>query len=365
MSAEAPAALKEMFNAARYRQIARLLSKIHPEFNSRRFLALTGDGHEQLSLLQRMRRTAEACQATLPPDFPEAVAILKRLAPQIEHGFVSIFLSDFVGLYGQSHFKESMAALKYFTRFGSAEYAIREFLKRDLERTLKVMAEWSLDQDEHVRRLASEGSRPRLPWSFRLEAILRNPALTQPILENLKGDPSLYVRKSVANHLNDISKDHPDLMLGWLNRWDLTDPHTRWIARQASRSLIKAAHPGSFRLFGFTKTPAVAFTRFSVAPSELKLGDQLNVAFTLTSASPKPQKLAIDYILHYRKKSGQLSPKVFKLKEVALPPRASIVVSKRQRITNFTTRVHYAGNHEVEIMVNGRILGRGRFNLSL
>jgi len=363
MPDEAPPALKEMFNAAQFRRIADLLADVHSGFDRDRFLALATDGLGDLTLIQRVRRATDATHATLPKNFVHAVAVLKNIAPQIQSGFVGIFLPDFVGQHGHDHFDESMEALKFLTPFSSAEFAIREFLKRDFARTLAVMKRWSHDDNEHVRRLASEGSRPRLPWSFRLDPVIRDPSLTQPILENLKADPSLYVRKSVANHLNDISKDHPELMLDWLNRWDLKNARSAWIARHASRSLIKAGHPRSFRLFGFTVKPAVKIFGFVVTPAKLKLGGVLTFSFTLKSLARKPQKLAVDYIVHYRKKSGQLAPKVFKLKETTLAASASMVISKRQRITNFTTRVHHAGRHEVELMINGRIVAKKGFEL--
>jgi 3-methyladenine DNA glycosylase AlkC len=365
MATDSLPALKEMFNAARFRQIADLLGNAQPGFNRKRFLSVATTGLDDLTLIQRVRRATEACHATLPKDYPESLVVLKQIAPQVQQGFVGIFLPDFVGVHGHAHFEESMDALKFFTPFSSAEFAIREFLKRDLPRTLAVMKRWSLDSDENVRRLASEGSRPRLPWSFRLDALVGDPSLTQPILENLKSDLSLYVRKSVANHLNDISKDHPELMLDWLNGWDLKNPHTAWIARHASRSLIKAGHPRSFRLFGFTSKPDIKITDFIISPTKLKLGDTLTFSFKLKSTAKKSQKLAVDYIVHYRKKSGQLSPKVFKLKEVVLAAGATLSISKRQRITNFTTRVHHAGEHEVEVMVNGKILSKRTFNLTL
>lgn len=363
MPDEAQPALKEMFNAAQFRRIADLLADVHSGFEHKRFLEHATAGLDKLTLIQRVRRATDASYATLPTDFLQAVAVLKQIAPRIQSGFVGIFLPDFIGQHGHHHFDASMDALKFLTPFSSAEFAIREFLRRDFSRTLAVMARWSLDADEHVRRLASEGSRPRLPWSFRLDAVVHNPSLTQPILENLKTDPSLYVRKSVANHLNDISKDHPELMLDWLNRWDLENSSSAWIARHASRSLIKAGHPRSFRLFGFTAKPAVKISAFAITPAKLKLGGALTFSFTLKSLARKPQKLAVDYIVHYRKKSGHLAPKVFKLKETVLATGASIAISKRQRMTNFTTRVHHAGRHEIEIMINGRVVAKKGFDL--
>jgi len=363
MSEVAPSALKDMFDAARFRQIAGLLADAHRGFDQKHFLEIATAGLDELSLTQRVRRATVACHVTLPAKYPAALRVLKKIAPKVQQGFVGIFLPDFVGVHGHAHFEESMDALKFFTLFSSAEFAIREFLKRDLSRTLRVMEQWSLDPNEHVRRLASEGSRPRLPWSFRLDAIARDPALAEKILNNLKADPSLYVRKSVANHLNDISKDHPELMLDRLVAWGLKNPHTAWIARHASRSLIKAGHPRSFHLFGFTSSVAVKLTRFTVTPTKLKLGETLTLSLTLKSGASKAQKLAVDYIVHYRKKTGQLAPKVFKLKELTLKAGETITLGKRQRITEFTTRKHYAGRHAVEIMINGKVFGSRTFEL--
>jgi 3-methyladenine DNA glycosylase AlkC len=363
MSEPAQPALKEMFNPARYRQIAALLANAHPGFDRQRFIAVATAGLDELTLIQRMRRATAAAYATLPADYPQALAVLKRIAPRMPEGFVGIFLPDFVGQHGQAHFEESMAALQFFTPFSSAEFAIREFLRRDLTRTLAVMEHWSRHENEHVRRLASEGSRPRLPWSFRLEALVTDPAPAATILENLKADPSLYVRKSVANHLNDISKDHPDWMLARLKSWDLAHPATQWIAKRAARTLIKAGHRRALGLFNFGAKPAVRLSAFSLTPARLKLGQSIEFSFTLTSTSRQTQQLAVDYVVHYVKASGATSPKTFKLREVRLGAGQQVTLRKRQTIRNFTTRKHYPGRHRLEVQINGRILVHGFFDL--
>jgi 3-methyladenine DNA glycosylase AlkC len=310
-----------------------------------------------------MRHGTHALHATLPADYPAALAVLRQLAPRITHSFVGLMLPDYVGVYGRGHFAESLVALHWFTRFSSGEFAIREFLKSDLARTLAVMERWSRDENEHVRRLASEGCRPRLPWSFRLEALVADPSPTAPILENLRADPSLYVRKSVANHLNDISREHPDWMLARLKSWDLSHPHTQWIAKRAARTLIKAGHKRTLGLFNFTGKPAVKLSDFRLAPARLTLGQALVFSFTLTSISRRPQRLAVDYLIHYVKASGGASPKVFKLCEVALEPGGRQAIGKRQTIRDFTTRKHYPGRHRLEIQINGRICARSQFLL--
>lgn len=159
--------------------------------------------------MQRLHRMTESLHGALPADYREAIGVLRMLAPRINHGFITLVLPDYVDLYGHDDFDTPMDALKFSPGFGSSEFVVREFIRRDPARTLAVMQAWSLDGSEQVRRLASEGSRPRLPWSFRLDALMADPELAAPLLENLKDDKRLYVCKSLANHLNDITKVHP------------------------------------------------------------------------------------------------------------------------------------------------------------
>lgn len=363
MAETEPKALKDIFDEKRFRLIAREVATVWPPFDSERFLEVGLRDHAQLSLLQRLRNITLALGETLPADFPEALGILYKLAPRIDKGFVSLFLPDFVGQYGQKHFEASMSALKTFTKLGSAEFAVREFLRSDLTKTLAVMKTWSLDGDEHVRRLASEGARPRLPWSFRLSAIIETPDLTLPILENLARDPSLYVRKSVANHLNDVSKDHPEWLLDMLERWPQDHPHPIWIAKRALRTLVKAGHPRALLKVGASGEAAVTVPRFDVTPKRISLGDTLTLSVELQSHSAESLRLVVDYRVHYVKKAGNTSAKVFKLKELTLDPHGRASIMRRQRIKDFTTRTHYCGEHLVELLVNGKCVGQSSFEL--
>jgi len=212
-------ALKEIFNAARLEHIAHEMRAVYPAFDAKDFLRMANDGLAELSVMQRMARVSECLQAVLPLSYEASLDVLRDLAPRLNSMFVGMFLPHYVACYGRHAFDLSLDALKYFTRFGSSEFAVRHFLRDDLERTLEVMHAWALDPDEHVRRLASEGSRPRLPWSFHLEPIQANPELAAAILDTLKADSSLYVRKSVANHLNDVTKAHPAWVLDRLEGW--------------------------------------------------------------------------------------------------------------------------------------------------
>ncbi len=358
-------ALKEMFNEARYRKMARDVAAVFPKFDQRRFLKLTLPDLKPLALLQRLRRASEALRVTLPEKYPAALAVLRDVAPGYGEGFTALVLPDFVGLYGREDFDRSLDALRFFTQFGSSEFAIREFLRLDLPRTLRVMTKWSRDKDEHVRRLASEGCRPRLPWSFQLRELINDPSPVAPILENLRADPSLYVRKSVANHLNDITKDHPAWVLERLGRWDLENKHTAWIAKRALRTLIKKGDRAALAVIGAGARADIQLGSFAVAPRQLKLGDELTMKCALASTARQPQRLVIDYVIHYVKQSGTASEKVFKWKEVTLAPGAVLELAKRQRIRDFTTRKHHAGEHRVELMVNGERVASGGFLLAL
>lgn len=361
---QAAPALKEIFNAARLQHIAEETAAVYPKFDVGMFLSRASEGLDGLSVMQRLNRVSQSLHAGLPADYPKALEILKKLAPRLNSAFVSMILPEYVALYGQQDFERSMQALKFFTGFGSSEFAVRHFLRLDFPRALELMRDWSSDPDEHVRRLASEGSRPRLPWSFRLENLMLDPSPVLPLLGNLKADDSLYVRKSVANHLNDITKDNPDRVLDMIEGWSLEDPRTAWIARHALRSLIKKGDRRALTIMGAGAEAQVRIDGLTVTPQALRLGERVNLSFRLHSTREVRQRLIIDYAIHYVKKSGGTSAKVFKLKTMVLEPGESVTVTREQQIRNFTTRVHYAGKHELDILINGECLARTWFDLT-
>jgi 3-methyladenine DNA glycosylase AlkC len=363
-STGAAPALKEIFNRERLSQLARETAAVWPRFDGERFLTLATAGLDDLGIMQRMRQAAVSLRETLPRDFPEALAILKELAPRIGHNFAAITLPEFVALYGQKHFDLSLEALKFFTPFGSSEFAIRHFLVADFDRAIVAMRGWAEDENEHIRRLASEGSRPRLPWSFQLRNLIADPSPTGPILERLKADPSLYVRKSVANHLNDIGKDHPNLLVERVSGWNLENRHTAWIVRHALRTLIKKGDSRALALIGTTGKAEISIEAFAVVPARIKLGERITTWAKLSSTSKAAQRLVIDYAVHYPKKNG-ISRKVFKLKEADLLPGADCELAISQTVKDFTTRKHNAGFHRVELMVNGEAVAESGFDLTI
>jgi 3-methyladenine DNA glycosylase AlkC len=225
------------------------------------------------------------------------------------------------------------------------------------------MRAWADDGDEHVRRLASEGSRPRLPWSFRIPALVADPAPVLPILAALNADSSAYVRKSVANHLNDISKDHPGWIMDVLEAWPLQQAATAWISKQALRTLIKKGDRRALGLVGAGAKAEVRLGSLRITPRDLALGDRIGISVVVHSTAQHAQRLVVDYAIHYVKKGGAASPKVFKWKTFDLPAGGIARLAREQDIRNFTTRTHYGGKHEVDILVNGECLARSSFTL--
>ncbi len=357
--------LKEMFNRAYFERLAEEVERAAPKIKRAVLIKDLLHGNDTRELNARMRHASITLRQHLPADFRKAVGVLREVAPRMPKGYTALLYPDLVGQFGHDHPALSLDALKYFTSFGSSEFAVREFFRRNVNGTLKQMRLWAEDESEHVRRLASEGSRPRLPWSFRLDAVLKDPKLTTPILERLCADDSLYVRKSVANHLNDFSKDHPAYMINVLRSWDRKHPHTAWIAKHASRTLIKAGNVDALELFAFDSKVKVRVDDLIISPKRLELGGTLEFSFTVVSEVAREQQLVVDYAIHYRKAGGGTSRKVFKLKEAQLGPLASLNISKRQRIVDFSTRKHYPGEHLVEVLVNGKERAKATFILKI
>lgn len=353
--------LKEMFGVSYYQNLTKVLSSVYKPFKTESFLREVTHNLESRSLNERMRHTAQVLQIHLPSDYERSLCILKDTIPLLSQGYTALVFPEFVSLFGQEQYTTSLEALKYFTRFGSSEFAIRTFLKQDVEGTLKVMYAWSEDENVHVRRLASEGSRPRLPWSFKLDTIIQKPALTKPILDNLRTDEELYVRKSVANHLNDQTKDAPAYVIDLIKSWDTSHPLTAWIVKRGCRSLLKQGDRRSMDIFNLTKNAKVVVKNFSIPRKTIRLNQTLEFEFVLVSKKLTSQRLMIDYRIHYCKKSGVQLPKVFKLKEVILGAGEELTFTKKQRFMDFTTRKLYSGTHRIELIVNGVVVAKKEF----
>jgi 3-methyladenine DNA glycosylase AlkC len=366
--------LKNHFGAAVPRHIARMIEASFPRFESRAFLRDVLEGYEPLELMPRGWKIARALREHLPKDYPRAVDILLsslEAGPRYEPTSAAMapFLymphTMFVMEYGLEHFEVSMRAQHALTQRFTAEFSIRPFLEKHPEATLARLKRWTTDPSTHVRRLVSEGTRPRLPWAPRLRAFQADPRPVLELLELLKDDPELYVRRSVANNLNDIGKDQPELLVKTAKRWmrDAT-PERRWIVRHALRSAVKRGEKGALEVLGFGARARVSLRGTSITPKQAVIGDSLRVSLEIVNGASKRQRVLADLRVHFVKASGRSSPKVFKLKTMDLAPGESARLGKTIVLRDLTTRKHHPGDHEVEALLNGRALPLGRFSLS-
>ncbi|TDL83431.1 DNA alkylation repair protein [Peribacillus frigoritolerans] len=344
-------ALKNIYNEAFIERLIFAIEQEYPLFDSEQFRVLFfEDGWEDLALKQRMRKITVVLKHSLPDDYEEALRILYKIAPQFS-GLGGIIFPDYVEQYGLQNWEKSMHALAYFTEFSTSEFAVRPFLLKDPNRMLDQMLTWSTHSNEHIRRLASEGSRPRLPWGTAVPSIKEDPQQTLPILENLKNDESLYVRKSVANHLNDISYTHAHIVLKIAKEWSGKNKKTDWIIKHACRSLMKKGNREALALFGYADDSRITIDCLTLHPDAIQIGDSIQMTFELSSESTI--SVRVEYAIDYVKARGQRNRKVFMLKTAILKQGENHIISKTHHFKDLTTRKHYQGIHTLSIIVNG------------
>lgn len=260
-------------------------------------------------------------------------------------------------------FDDGLALLAELTPRLTGEFAIRRLLGHDLDRALKAVLGWTAHPDEHVRRLASEGTRPYLPWAVRVPGLARRPEVTLPVLNALYRDPSEYVRRSVANHLNDLARDAPGTVVATAREWlSAADGNTGWVVRHGLRTLVKKGDPDALALLGFAPAQ-VAVSGPRLDRKVVTVPGELTFTFEISNTGTQDVRLAVDYRVHYRKANGGLSAKVFKVSTVTLAPGRSRSFSKRHAFRQMTTRVHYPGLHALELQINGDVHGRAEFQL--
>lgn len=362
-----PDALKDsLYSHQSFDDVAAAFDQVYPAFDHEAFFALIYDETwEQRTLIERMRHIPKVLRELLPADYRTALEILKQAAPLLgQHVFHAISFSEFVPMYGLSDWKASLPALAYFTRYGSSEQAVRPFILQDTSRMMAQMLAWTGDDNEHVRRLASEGCRPRLPWGTAFAAFKKDPSPILPILERLKNDPSEYVRRSVANNLNDIAKDNPAVVIEVLQRWRVdAGDNVQWVIQHALRSLVKAGHPEALGLLGYTNGADVTVKALTLSANSVSMGEMFKFSAEIESQGNQPQSLVIDYVVYFMKANGKQSPKVFKLTKKAIQPGETLKIEKKVTFHPITTRVYYAGEHAIALKINGAESQRAPFHL--
>ena len=358
-----PEPLKNLYSHQLVQTLATVLHHHYPEFDEEGFIKSVFNPYwDNLELKGRMRHITQTIHTHLPADFETSLYILKQVAPQFT-GFQYMFFPEYVELYGMNHLESCIHALELFTQYSSAEFAVRPFIKKYPEEMMHQMLMWAQHSNHHVRRLASEGCRPRLPWAMALPAFKKDPSPIIPVLESLKTDESLYVRRSVANNLNDISKDHPDLVLTIAEKWKNTHPYTDWIIKHACRGLLKTGNSKALYLFNFGQQAEINIQNFCLSAKQLKIGSSLEFSFSLILKKPEQAKLRLEYGVYYVKANGTLSRKVFKIKEGLFTKETKYTFSRKHGFRPLTTRKHYAGTHEISLIINGKEYAQQNFEL--
>ncbi len=367
---------KNVFSPDLVRCIADHLQTHITKFDRREFESGILETLETLEFKARAQLIADHIHIALPQDHGERARVLYAMLhpdeedhanqPSDAHGICGWGvqpLTTVVGQHGLQDFDRSLNLLKEMTKRSSSEFGIRFFLLADQKRALRIMTDWVHDPNRHVRRLVSEGTRPRLPWAMQLPQLMNDPSPMLPILTALRDDEEEYVRRSVANHLNDIAKDHPDLVAELANQWMVgADPRRQKLLRHACRTLIKQGHTGALAAFGLGK-PFIKLKELTVQTPVVIYGDALKFSAIICSTSSKPQLLVMDYLVHFRKANGQLAAKVFKWTKFTLPPGETRTLSRAHSIRPITTRRYYEGRHELSLRINGRDFGEARFDL--
>lgn len=353
--------LKNLYSKEFVTELSDVLKKSTSSFDAKKFTASVLDKNwSNRELKDRMHHITEMIANSYDADYLEQLKVLSKVAPNFR-GFPAVVFPNFVEKYGHKHHEKSLEALAHFTQFSTSEFAIRPFLKNKPE-TIEVLYTWSKDKNFHVRRLSSEGCRPLLPWAMKLEQYVKDPTPIIPILERLKNDKEDYVYRSVANNLNDISKNHPKLVLDLAENWIGKTNTTDRVLKHALRTLLKRGNQTSMKLFGFGSTSEIFVHEFSAQKPDLKIGDSTTLLFSCLNKG-KSAKFRFEYEVSYLKKNNSYTKKVFQISEKELAKNQSENFSKKIDFKNLSTRKHYSGLHFVTLKINGVTKNKIEINL--
>jgi 3-methyladenine DNA glycosylase AlkC len=363
---------KDWFDRDAARALAKQVAAAYSKFDQTAFVRRATNGLQDMEFHARVKHFSDALAAGLPP-VPRALDILVESLPQplpdcdsVTDGWMQWPVGHFIGEHGLDHYKGSMEAMKHLTMRFSAEFPIRAFIERYPEKTMRDLLKLTAHPNPHVRRWCSEGCRPRLPWGRKLRDLVADPSAIWPILEALKDDPELYVRRSVANNINDIAKDHPELVVQrcrqWLKKSERPTPERKWVVKHGLRTLLKQGHAGALSLLGY-EFPQKIEVKFTLKPAEIRIGEAVELQVSLLNTGKIAQSLMLDYVVHYVRQGGKVSKKVFKWKTLVLESGESVSLVKRHAMKVTTVRKLYAGKHGVKIQINGQGCGEKSFRL--
>lgn len=353
--------LKNVYTKEYIKNLAFKIKENYKKFDENGFInSIFDNTWQNLELKARMRHIAITLNKYLPLPYIEQLEILKEVSKEFS-SFEAMFFQDFVEVFGLDDFEESMKALEVFTQDSSSEFAIRQFILKYEDKTMNQMKVWTQSSNEHLRRLASEGGRPRLPWAIALPLFKKDPRKVFEIIELLKNDKSLYVRKSVANNLNDISKDNPHLVINFVKINLGVSKELDWICKHASRTLLKKGNKEILKLFSFDKSKHVDIKDFS-CDLNVKINEDLNFSFELI-ALEEIGNIRIEYVIDYLKSNNTHNKKVFMISQNEIKSSSKKFV-KKQSFKNMTTRKHYLGKHFISVLINGEEIIKKEFLLN-
>lgn len=365
------APLKDSFGTPAVEQLAGWLAAVTPEFDAAEFTTRATAEFADLELSERSRAVARTLTDFLPRDPAVAIPLItSALPPESEAqrwqgmtGFVLWPLGMYVAEHGLDTFEESMTAQYEITKRFTAEFSIRPFLEHRYEPTMARLTQWTADPSEHVRRLVSEGTRPRLPWAPRLRRFVLDPTPLLPLLSALRDDPSDYVRRSVANNLNDISKDHPDVTLAVTARWLREVPSRRPLVRHALRTLVKCGDAKALSILGFDRRSPARIEHVSISAHQARIGERVAVQVVVANDSDRPAPALVDIEIGFVRPAGRISAKVFKGGELSVSSGGTAAVKRSFSLAQLSTRSVYPGRHTVAILLNGSRIPAGSFEL--
>lgn len=362
-------AFKNIYNKQFFDGFTKALIFVIPNFDKEQFLnKIYNNEWEAKELKQRMRHLSTVLKDFLSPDYKISINTIHKLTNHLQDNQFGLsleymFIPDFVEQYGLNDYETSVKALEKITQFTSCEFAVRPFIIKYPNQMMKQMLVWSKHEHQGVRRFASEGCRPRLPWAMALSELKENPKPIIPILENLKNDKSEFVRKSVANNLNDIAKDNPETVIKLAKKWQGNSPNTNWVIKHGCRTLLKQGNSEVMKLFGFGSVKNIKIENFNIITQKVKIGQNLEFDFQLLNNNDQKAKIRLEYALYYQKANGTLSKKVYKISEKEYTANSITQINRKQSFRVITTRKFHLGLHQLSIIINGKEFERLDFEL--
>ena len=372
---------KNMFDEQFFDRFTKDLQLVIHDFDVCKFVSqIMDDEWENRKYKQRIMHITAVLKKFLPVNYKEAIAKILELLDYVKNmlpdfskiddnnfGLLTLeygaILDNYIEQYGIDDYETSIKAIEKITQFTSCEFVTHPFIVKYKDKMMKQMLVWSKHEHWGVRRLASEGCRPRLPWAMALPNLKENPAPIIPILENLKNDPSRFVRLSVANNLNDIAKDNPETVINLAKRWKGESEEVDWVIKHGCRTLLKQGNPEVMRLFGFDSIENIGIEKFQILTPKVKLGDSLEFSFNLLNSNNEKNKIRLEYGVYYQKANGTLAKKVHKISEKEYTGNSVTQITRKHSFRVVTTRKFHFGLHQVAVLINGNEFEKHDFEL--